>query len=755
MVTIESNATISFYGDSILDYRSFGTVNSAINRALAGSVRFAENATIDPVADLRGRPGWDLAIAGTTVSEITQRFLALVPHDEADIVVVLLGANNYGSAGPGSGTAQDWIDRVDEIVAATAAADKILVLLPPLSHRSDPISGREALKDYLPTLASDRVIVPDTAGFDQRLHTDDGVHPNPLGSEVVAAAVVDALAARLPGAYDFSRVGDTSLNIARNGALNGTGGALVGGAAGGVVGSVAANWALDRITGTGTVTGSKVVVGGNEGQQISYTGKGLVRLSQSVTLNGRAGEQYEVAFRVSVDDPNRKFLGVWARDADTGDGVRLFDSTVVDTIDQSGTGSFSATLRSPKFTLIANENQAIIDFNLFFDEASGARATIFDVQVIKVADAPPGYVPPGIITATLPSEDAIITTLLQSPTTVTLSAAANNYSTLSREPLGLTAGDGNDTVAGNSGNDTIAGERGDDRLTGNSGSDVLLGGFGNDTLSGGADNDRLLGGEGNDLLQGSTGNDRLEGGSDEDTLQGGDGDDTLFGNDGHDVLQAGGGANELHGNDGNDALTAGGSDANLLFGDAGNDTLTGGGGNDRLNGGTGDDRLSGGNGRDSLTGGTGADQLSGGTGADIFFIGEADAIDSITDFRRSDGDLLDLGGAGVDTVLTPIVVRGAVAADFALVSGAALGGADLGPGFVQLWSFRSGVVTHVIGDLNDNRVYDEGDFVVTLRGSQAPSLITAADVVGAVAVDVGGSAAAWLEAPLATQLPLV
>ncbi len=732
MPMLGSNATVSFYGDSILDYRSFGTVNSAINRALDGAIRFAENATIDTFAGLKGRPGWDLALAGTTVSEITQRFQSLVSHDEADVVVVLLGANNYGSAGPGSGTAQDWINRVNDIVAAAAAAHKILVILPPLSHHNDPVIGREVLKAYLPTIASDKVIVPDTSKFDWHVDTDDGVHPNQIGANLVAAAVEAALAPILPPAYDFSKINDLTVNLVRNGALNGKGGQAIGGLAGGVTGDIAAGWALDRISGTGLVTASKVVIGGDEGQKISYTGKGLVRLTQAINVNAHAGDQYEIAFKVHVDDPNHKFLGIWAHDADTGDGVALFDNTVFDSIDQNGTGTFDAVLRSPKLTVIANQNHAIVEFDLLFDQASGASATILGVEVVKVASADPGYVPPPIGNIDLPSEDAIITSLLGSPTTITLTGLGNNYVAANPYAIQLLAGDGNDTVTGNIGNDIIAGERGDDRLFGGSGNDTLLGGLGDDTLNGGLGDDRLLGGDGNDLLQGNAGNDRLEGGSGDDTLQGGDGNDTLLGGDGNDVLQAGGGNDELHGNDGNDLLSVGGGGNNLLAGDVGDDTLLGGTGDDTLDGGVGDDRLVGGAGNDRLDGGPGTDLLTGSAGADVFVIGYADAIDTILDFKRSDGDRLDLAGTGIDPATANFAVRGAVEAGFTLTLGDHLGGEDLGTGYAQIWSFRSGTTTYVIGDLNDDRIYDEGDFVVALKGNFAPAVITAADFVNDV-----------------------
>ena len=195
MTTVFSQSdTISLYGDSISDFIGFGTFSQSLYRDLDGKIRFSENTQL--IADgsiINGRPGWDFAIAGTPVTTITHRFVDLVGKDEAKIVMVLMGANNYGADGPGTGTPQDWIDRANDIVKAAAAAGKILVFLPPLSHHNDPVLGRDILKTYLPTLASDTVIVPDTSAFDWHVDTNDGVHPNAVGAELVAQAVIKAL----------------------------------------------------------------------------------------------------------------------------------------------------------------------------------------------------------------------------------------------------------------------------------------------------------------------------------------------------------------------------------------------------------------------------------------------------------------------------------------------------------------------------------------------------------------------------------
>ena len=59
----------------------------------------------------------------------------------------------------------------------------------------------------------------------------------------------------------------------------------------------------------------------------------------------------------------------------------------------------------------------------------------------------------------------------------------------------------------------------------------------------------------------------------------------------------------------------------IIFGEAGNDTISGGGGSDVIVGGDGNDKISGNNGRDILIGGDGSDSLNGGNDDDILDAG--------------------------------------------------------------------------------------------------------------------------------------
>src|SRR6266567_7987932 len=108
---------------------------------------------------------------------------------------------------------------------------------------------------------------------------------------------------------------------------------------------------------------------------------------------------------------------------------------------------------------------------------------------------------------------------------------------------------------------------------------------------------------------------------------------------------------ELFGLDGDDTLAL--DEANgalpraLLFGGAGNDTITGGSGNDQLFGQAGNDTLLGKGGNDFLFGGDGNDTLTGGTGNDQVF-GQSGNDRMI--WNPGEGSDLNEGGDGSDTV---------------------------------------------------------------------------------------------------------
>ncbi len=231
----------------------------------------------------------------------------------------------------------------------------------------------------------------------------------------------------------------------------------------------------------------------------------------------------------------------------------------------------------------------------------------------------------------------------------------------------LFGGDGNDLIRGEGGDNLIEGGLGRDTVIGGGGDDVIYGGSGNDRLQGNDGEDFLFGGSGNDTIFGGAGHDLIHGGDGNDSLRGGPGNDTMFGGAGDDIMRSDNGLVEMYGGDGNDSVYGGtnedtvygGSGDDLVAGDRGDDLVYGGLGNDRvfgndgddlLYGGAGNDTISGGNGNDTIFGGSGTDVLTGGRGADVFvFESVTDSPhgtgrDRITDFRSSEGDLIDLRG---------------------------------------------------------------------------------------------------------------
>lgn len=174
------------------------------------------------------------------------------------------------------------------------------------------------------------------------------------------------------------------------------------------------------------------------------------------------------------------------------------------------------------------------------------------------------------------------------------------------------------------GNDTLDGGAGDDVLYGEAGDDLLIGGEGVDRLDGGSgvDTGDFSGGTSGAIINLSTNNVVDDGfGNSERILN----VENLIGTAFDDTLLANNAVNDIRGGDGADEIRG--------YGD--NDMLYGEGGNDSIFGGDGDD---------FIAGGAGADALHGQGGADTFYFdGTAlSAVDRITDFSVSDGDIIDI-----------------------------------------------------------------------------------------------------------------
>ncbi len=241
-------------------------------------------------------------------------------------------------------------------------------------------------------------------------------------------------------------------------------------------------------------------------------------------------------------------------------------------------------------------------------------------------------------------------------------------------------------------------------------SDSISGGTSNDTLFGGDDDDTLMGGAGNDWLYGGAGdtwgeagNDFLDGGKGNDRLSGDGGDDTLIGGSGNDTL-SGSTVDEFFSEDMRsvqlDSFDGGaGIDYAFIEGDysitsinftladnlvgvvtlsngttvtniervrisgslTASDSLVGGDLDDVLYGGGGDDTLVGGDGNDTLSGGEGIDSMAGGDGGDTYIVTEGDVI-------------IEIAGAGADTVHSDITWRMAANLEQLVLNGSAVKG---------------------------------------------------------------------------------
>lgn len=268
-----------------------------------------------------------------------------------------------------------------------------------------------------------------------------------------------------------------------------------------------------------------------------------------------------------------------------------------------------------------------------------------------------------------------------------------------RAESALIAGDGADTLYGQSGDDTLNGGDGADRMIGGAGNDTYhvdntndviievfgagydhvnssisfslagqnqnietlkLIGSGDITGSGNNAANAITGNAGDNIIFGLNADDTLAGNNGNDTLFGGSGRDHLSGGANNDVLIGGGSGDTLDGGAGTDAALY--SDATMgvladlqasavnttfaagdtyisvenLEGSNHDDNLRGDAANNVVTGRTGDDVLYGRNGNDTLNGNSGDDTLFGGSSEDVLYGG-------------SNNDML-LGGSGGDVL---------------------------------------------------------------------------------------------------------
>jgi Ca2+-binding RTX toxin-like protein len=235
-------------------------------------------------------------------------------------------------------------------------------------------------------------------------------------------------------------------------------------------------------------------------------------------------------------------------------------------------------------------------------------------------------------------------------------------------------GTGNDdSISGNSAANKLEGGAGDDFLAGGGGNDTLIGGAGHGTFEGGTGADSIVGDSLHDLVTyenstvgvtvnlslataqvsaGEASGDIL---SKIEDVTGSAFNDTLTGTDVKNYIEGGAGADRLDGGDGFDyaiynsktigvTVNLGAAGAQVSTGDASGDVLIN---IEGVDGTDANDRLIGNADANGLYGERGNDTLTGGAGSDIFgfntFEGDSD-VDLITDFQVGvGGDVLHVG----------------------------------------------------------------------------------------------------------------
>jgi len=185
--------------------------------------------------------------------------------------------------------------------------------------------------------------------------------------------------------------------------------------------------------------------------------------------------------------------------------------------------------------------------------------------------------------------DLVGQSTIYTSTSITEASGISTIIGLGNLGLALRGADGADTIVGTSGADNLAGGVGSDTISGASGDDIIDGGSGDDTMAGGAGNDTYAIDSLSDLV-------------------------TEGANEGADIAIVY--VSNYFLNAAVESIYAGLSTgmtiyandvANVLSGNAGNDTLAGLGGNDSIYGGEGNDVIDGGGGDDTMVGGLGND----------------------------------------------------------------------------------------------------------------------------------------------------
>ncbi|MBR8827013.1 MAG: FG-GAP repeat protein [Gomphosphaeria aponina SAG 52.96 = DSM 107014] len=416
-------------------------------------------------------------------------------------------------------------------------------------------------------------------------------------------------------------------------------------------GEAAGDWSGVRVSNAGDINGDNIddiVVGaryadpngGDSGKSYVIFGKGVLEITPQKAVEGLNNQ---AVVEVTVTKVTETFTMEYR----TEEGTAIAG---LDYREKTGKLTFNPGETSKQITIPIvnnNKNEAEESFTVILENPSN---NLFS----------------GIKSATITISD-------------TQTAAATTILPVGVENLLLT-GVGNINGTGNINANILTGNSGNNTLLGLAGNDDLIGKAGNDILNGGNDDDELIGNEGNDILNGEIGNDQLVGQAGNDLLNGGSGADIMAGGKGNDSFKVENAkdvvAEEL--NSGTDLVFSlitrtlgnnqenltlegtlpingtGNTLANVIKGNIEKNTLTGLGGNDQLVGQAGNDILTGGTGNDILTGGTGNDILTGGTWSDRFYYNfPTEGIDTISDFKKAEGDKIYISATGFKGNLVP------------------------------------------------------------------------------------------------------
>lgn len=168
------------------------------------------------------------------------------------------------------------------------------------------------------------------------------------------------------------------------------------------------------------------------------------------------------------------------------------------------------------------------------------------------------------------------------------------------------------------------------------------------SIQGSAGSEQTNGGDQDDIIFGNAGDDTIVGGLGNDSLSGDGGEDLIDGGTGDDLIFGGIGFDTIYGKSGNDTII-GGDNADSIYGGAQDDVLIGGVGFDQIFGEDGNDTIWSGDTADRLFGGNGDDWLSGGINVGNSVDGLWGDAGNDTLFGNAGFDLLD-GGEGNDVL---------------------------------------------------------------------------------------------------------